>query len=215
MTYIASFLLLYEFLSSLTASKAPNLGCGTHFNALYFDLQSGQERYRTVVRSYYRGAVAAFLVYDLSSRHSFDNLYAWVRELREFAPPEMTIMILGNKSDQGRRYVSYYHSDSELQGLIGTGRRFCERAWFSVHGGFGKDRGECARGNAVVNSSFLQFLGIWRDCEANLLSSGIRSSSSRGTTWTEFTRFPDQWYLYWGAEKYLPVLAMIHQGWWK
>ncbi|KAJ8899226.1 hypothetical protein K2173_012402 [Erythroxylum novogranatense] len=62
---------------------------------------AGQERYRAVTSAYYRGAVGAMLVYDLSKRQSFDHVAKWLEELREHADNNIVIMLIGNKSDLG------------------------------------------------------------------------------------------------------------------
>uniref|UniRef100_A0A7S4T100 Uncharacterized protein n=1 Tax=Ditylum brightwellii TaxID=49249 RepID=A0A7S4T100_9STRA len=54
--------------------------------------------FSTILKSA-RGAVGALLVYDLSMRPSFTNLERWLNELREFAGPDIVIMLVGNKSD--------------------------------------------------------------------------------------------------------------------
>ncbi|XP_051113362.1 ras-related protein Rab2BV-like isoform X2 [Andrographis paniculata] len=60
---------------------------------------AGQERYRAITSAYYRGAVGALLVYDISKRQSFDNIQRWLRELRDHADSNIVIMMIGNKSD--------------------------------------------------------------------------------------------------------------------
>jgi len=60
---------------------------------------AGQERYRAITSAYYRGAVGALLVYDITKQLTFDNLERWLRELREHAEPNIVIMLVGNKSD--------------------------------------------------------------------------------------------------------------------
>lgn len=60
---------------------------------------AGQERYRAITSAYYRGAVGALLVYDLSKRTTFDNLEKWLMELRDHASPDIAITLVGNKSD--------------------------------------------------------------------------------------------------------------------
>ncbi|OAY44766.1 ras-related protein RABA4c [Manihot esculenta] len=62
---------------------------------------AGQERYRAVTSAYYRGAVGAMLVYDISKRQSFDHIARWLEELREHADNNTVIMLVGNKSDLG------------------------------------------------------------------------------------------------------------------
>ncbi|KAK9110736.1 hypothetical protein Sjap_018796 [Stephania japonica] len=60
---------------------------------------AGQERYRAVTSAYYRGAVGALLVYDITKRQSFDHVPRWLDELRGHADKNIVIMLIGNKSD--------------------------------------------------------------------------------------------------------------------
>ncbi|KAL5975951.1 Ras-related protein RABA4d [Asimina triloba] len=62
---------------------------------------AGQERYRAVTSAYYRGAVGAMLVYDMTKRQSFDHVARWLEELRGHADKNIVIMLIGNKSDLG------------------------------------------------------------------------------------------------------------------
>nr|DAD29877.1 TPA_asm: hypothetical protein HUJ06_031345 [Nelumbo nucifera] len=56
-------------------------------------------RYRAVTSAYYRGAVGAMLVYDMTKRQSFDHVTRWLDELRGHADKNIVIMLIGNKSD--------------------------------------------------------------------------------------------------------------------
>lgn len=60
---------------------------------------AGQERYRAITSAYYRGAVGALLVYDISKHITFDNVERWLKELRDHADSNIVIMLVGNKSD--------------------------------------------------------------------------------------------------------------------
>ncbi|EPS73160.1 hypothetical protein M569_01593, partial [Genlisea aurea] len=62
---------------------------------------AGQERYRSVTSAYYRGAVGAMLVYDMTKRQSFDHMARWLEELRGHADKNIVIMLIGNKCDLG------------------------------------------------------------------------------------------------------------------
>jgi small GTP-binding protein len=63
------------------------------------------KRYRMV---YYNGAQAAFIVFDLSNRTSFENVKVWHNELKEFIDnKDLPIVVVGNKSDLDNRAVSY------------------------------------------------------------------------------------------------------------
>eukprot|EP00397_Hematodinium_sp_SG-2012_P012766 GEMP01012945.1.p1 GENE.GEMP01012945.1~~GEMP01012945.1.p1 ORF type:complete len:210 (+),score=38.03 GEMP01012945.1:186-815(+) len=68
---------------------------------------AGQESFRSITRSYYRGATGALLVYDISRRDTFNHLSQWLEEARQNANPNMVIMLIGNKSDLDRREVSW------------------------------------------------------------------------------------------------------------
>merc|ERR1712066_478481 len=48
---------------------------------------------------YYRGAVGALLVYDISKRVTFENVERWLQELRDHADANIVIMLVGNKAD--------------------------------------------------------------------------------------------------------------------
>ena len=60
---------------------------------------AGQERYRAITSAYYRGAVGALLVYDISKKITFDNVERWLKELRDHAESGIVVMLVGNKSD--------------------------------------------------------------------------------------------------------------------
>jgi len=60
---------------------------------------AGQERYRAITSAYYRGAVGALLVYDLSKKGTFENVERWLKELRDHAEAGIVVMLVGNKSD--------------------------------------------------------------------------------------------------------------------
>ena len=60
---------------------------------------AGQERYRAITSAYYRGAVGALLVYDISRAGTFANVERWLTELRDHAEPNIVVMLVGNKSD--------------------------------------------------------------------------------------------------------------------
>lgn len=60
---------------------------------------AGQERYRAITSVYYRGAVGALVVYDITKPLSFSNLEKWLGELHEHADQDVCIMVVGNKTD--------------------------------------------------------------------------------------------------------------------
>ncbi|XP_059559636.1 ras-related protein Rab-17 isoform X1 [Myotis daubentonii] len=61
---------------------------------------AGQEKYHSVCHLYFRGANAALLVYDITSKDSFRKAQQWLKDLeREFLPGEVVVMLVGNKTD--------------------------------------------------------------------------------------------------------------------
>ncbi|XP_057529194.1 ras-related protein RABA2a [Amaranthus tricolor] len=60
---------------------------------------AGQERYRAITSAYYRGALGALLVYDVTKPTTFDNVNRWLKELRDHADANIVIMLIGNKTD--------------------------------------------------------------------------------------------------------------------
>ncbi|CAM2702857.1 unnamed protein product [Rotaria socialis] len=67
---------------------------------------AGQERFRSVTHSYYRDANALLLLYDVTSYSSFENISAWLSEIKESAHDGVIIMLIGNKIDKSQRVVS-------------------------------------------------------------------------------------------------------------
>ncbi|XP_058090099.1 ras-related protein RABA2a-like isoform X2 [Magnolia sinica] len=60
---------------------------------------AGQERYRAITSAYYRGALGAVLVYDVTKPTTFENVCRWLKELRDHADSNIVIMLIGNKTD--------------------------------------------------------------------------------------------------------------------
>ncbi|THU65921.1 hypothetical protein C4D60_Mb05t08730 [Musa balbisiana] len=60
---------------------------------------AGQERYRAITSAYYRGAVGALVVYDITRHVTFENIERWLKELRDHTDTNIVIMLVGNKAD--------------------------------------------------------------------------------------------------------------------
>ncbi|CAB0014472.1 unnamed protein product [Nesidiocoris tenuis] len=108
---------LYVFEFSNTNTKLLELYQCVEFGARmitidnkYIKLQiwdtAGQEAFRSITRSYYRGAAGALLVYDITRRETFNHLTTWLDDARQHSNSNMVIMLIGNKSDlESRREV--------------------------------------------------------------------------------------------------------------
>ncbi|KAK7746908.1 hypothetical protein SLS53_002096 [Cytospora paraplurivora] len=60
---------------------------------------AGQETYKSVTRSYFRGASGALLVFDLSRKSTFLHVTDWLNDLRQIAEPDIVVILVGNKAD--------------------------------------------------------------------------------------------------------------------
>ena len=60
---------------------------------------AGQETYKSITRSYFRGASGALLVFDISRRSTFDSVTAWLHDLKQIAEEGIVVILVGNKYD--------------------------------------------------------------------------------------------------------------------
>ncbi|GAA5991448.1 hypothetical protein JCM10908_005708 [Rhodotorula pacifica] len=60
---------------------------------------AGQESFRAITRSYYRGAGGALLVFSLTSHQSFTNCLGWLADLRQWGEEDLLVLLVGNKGD--------------------------------------------------------------------------------------------------------------------
>jgi small GTP-binding protein len=71
------------------------------FLARNYQDTAGQERFRTLTSSYYRGCHAVILVYDCASRASFERLEDWLGEVEMYCGNNNPVkMLVANKIDQ-------------------------------------------------------------------------------------------------------------------
>ena len=70
---------------------------------------AGQERFRTITRSYFRGADGIILVYNIADRRSFDSIRVWVQQIEKDGSTDVSKALVGNKCDisDDQRVVSY------------------------------------------------------------------------------------------------------------
>ena len=61
---------------------------------------AGMEQFRSMIKVFFNGAHAVLLVYDITRKESFDALEMWLHMVRESAPPDVKIVLVGNKKDE-------------------------------------------------------------------------------------------------------------------
>jgi Ras-related protein Rab-11A len=60
---------------------------------------AGQERYKSITSAYYKGAKGAFIVYDITSKTTFNSVDKWIQDLNLYGDKNLTLLLIGNKSD--------------------------------------------------------------------------------------------------------------------
>ena len=79
---------------------------------------AGQERYKAITSAYYKGAKGAFIVYDITRKESFDNVSKWAEQLKSTADKNLTIIIVGNKTDlEDQRQVTSEEGQNKANSL--------------------------------------------------------------------------------------------------
>ncbi len=81
--------------------------------------QKGQERFRTITSSYYRGAHGIIVVYDVTDKVSFNNVKQWLGEIDRYACSSVNKLLVGNKSDLVEKKVVDFNEAKEFADSIG------------------------------------------------------------------------------------------------
>lgn len=74
---------------------------------------AGQEKYQTITKTFYKGAHAVIVVFDITSRTSYDEMTnMWLTEVESNCDKDVEIAIVGNKSDMdNKREVSFQEAN--------------------------------------------------------------------------------------------------------
>ena len=68
---------------------------------------AGQERFRNITYSYFKGAHGIVLVYDVTDRKTFESISHWINCIKEYADDDVDVILVGNKIDrEEQRQVS-------------------------------------------------------------------------------------------------------------
>merc|ERR1711979_157836 len=84
-----------------------------------FGTPTGQERFRTITSSYYRGAHGIIVVYDVTDQESFNNVKQWLQEIDRYACETVNKLLVGNKCDLTTKKVVDYTTAKEYADQLG------------------------------------------------------------------------------------------------
>ncbi len=69
---------------------------------------AGEEAFQSITKNYYKNAIGALLVYDITKKSSFDHLKNWLDNIRENSSRNIKIILIGNKTDlEDKREVTF------------------------------------------------------------------------------------------------------------
>ena len=69
---------------------------------------AGQEAFQAITRTYYKGAIGALLVYDITRKETFDHIIKWYNEVKLNGSKDICCILIGNKKDlEDQRQVKY------------------------------------------------------------------------------------------------------------
>ena len=80
---------------------------------------AGKESFRPIARAYYKNSVCALVVYDISSRDSFNSVSTWIEDFKNQSPTTVSIIRVGNKSDLNDRRQVNTEEGQELANKLG------------------------------------------------------------------------------------------------
>lgn len=68
---------------------------------------AGQERFRTITKSYYHGCHGIILVYDIENPDTFNSISTWIEQIKPNIDKNVTKILIGNKCDSTNRKVVF------------------------------------------------------------------------------------------------------------
>ncbi|CAO2648240.1 Nn.00g075070.m01.CDS01 [Neocucurbitaria sp. VM-36] len=88
---------------------------------------AGQETYKSITRSYFRGASGALLVFDISRKNTFLSATSWLHDLRQIAEEGIVVVLVGNKSDlAASSTVSESEAANKRQVTVEEAQEWCK-----------------------------------------------------------------------------------------
>jgi len=93
---------------------------GNNINLSLWDV-GAQDYFKRFRKTYYMGAQAAFIVFDLTNKETYDKIITWYEELKNFINrDDLPIVIVGNKSDLADQRKIEYQEGVKLASDLST-----------------------------------------------------------------------------------------------
>ncbi|CZT00581.1 related to GTP-binding protein rab4b [Rhynchosporium agropyri] len=145
---------------------------------------AGTERFRSVSRSYYRGAAGAILVYDISSHKTFTALPSFMNDARALASPNLTLLLAGNKADLADSGMLIDVGSSSLPPATPTSVSSRASSFpFNAGGSVSSNTGS---GNGSVSTN----LGLGTQLRATIAPNGREVSPEEASQWASKNSVP-------------------------
>ena len=79
---------------------------------------AGQEKYRSITSSYYKGSHGCFIVYDITNENSFESIDRWFEQIKRDGGKDVSVIIVGNKCDlENERVISKEKGEEKAKTL--------------------------------------------------------------------------------------------------
>lgn len=80
---------------------------------------AGQEKFRNINTSYYKGANGILVVYDITNRESFDGLNSWLIEIEKNSSKDVYKLLIGNKNDMEEKRQITFNEGKDFASING------------------------------------------------------------------------------------------------
>ena len=75
---------------------------------------AGEERFKTIAKSYYKGAHGIVLIYDVTNRKTYDNIRKWMNQIKDDSSSNISIILVANKIDCENEFRQVTKEEGEV-----------------------------------------------------------------------------------------------------
>ncbi len=75
---------------------------------------AGEERFRTIAKSYYKGAHGIVLIYDVTNRKTYENIRKWMNQIKDDSSSNISIILVANKIDCENEFRQVTKEEGEV-----------------------------------------------------------------------------------------------------